>query len=474
MTLTVLRRREDVDLPARLADSAEARDGVQLTVSEFDAWFAGRQLANNFQVTRIPFSELDGWDFSQDTGNLGHHSGRFFSVEGLRVLSWTGPVREWHQPIINQPEVGILGILVKEFDGLLHCLMQAKMEPGNPNLLQLSPTVQATRSNYTRVHNGAAVRYLEYFVGPSRGDIIADVLQSEHGSWFFRKKNRNMVVEVTDDVPLHDDFCWLTFGQINELMQRDNVINMDSRTVLSCIPPAKARPRHRASDFQNSLAASRDRHSGALHTTAEVMSWFTTQRSLCELDISRMPLKEVPGWHRTEREIARTDGKYFSVVAVAVKAGNREVTSWTQPLFEPRGHGLVAFVLKNFGGVLHVLVNARMEGGFLDSVELGPTLQCIPWNYDDYDGAERPYLLDYLQKIDPARIRYEAVHSEEGGRFLNAESRYLIVEADDKLPYDIPDDYTWITLGQLTDLLRHGHYVNVQARTLVACLNAIS
>ena len=38
------------------------------------------------------------------------------------------------------------------------------------------------------------------------------------------------------------------------------------------------------------------------------------------------------------------------------------------PLFEPRGHGLVAFVLKNFGGVLHVLVNARMEGGFTDAV----------------------------------------------------------------------------------------------------------
>src|SRR5688572_23329109 len=113
MTLTVLRRREDIDLPARLADSAEARDGVQLTVSEFDAWFAGRQQANTFQVTRIPFSELDGWSFSEDTGNLGHRSGRFFSVEGLRVLSWSGPVREWHQPIINQPEVGILGILVK-------------------------------------------------------------------------------------------------------------------------------------------------------------------------------------------------------------------------------------------------------------------------------------------------------------------------------------------------------------------------
>jgi oxidase EvaA len=249
---------------------------------------------------------------------------------------------------------------------------------------------------------------------------------------------------------------------------------MDSRAVLSCVPPAKARPHSGDSPFQACLAASRDRHAGALHTTTEVLSWFTRQRSLCELDISRVPLKEVAGWHRTDKEIARNDGKYFKVVAVSARADNREVTNWTQPLFEPRGTGLVAFVLKNFDGVLHVLINARMEGGFLDSVELGPTLQCIPWNYDGYDGAVRPYLLDYLQSIDPARIRYEAVHSEEGGRFLNAESRYLIVEADDGLPYDLPSDYTWITLGQLTDLLRHGHYVNVQARTLVACLNAIS
>jgi oxidase EvaA len=79
-----------------------------------------------------------------------------------------------------------------------------------------------------------------------------------------------------------------------------------------------------------------------------------------------------------------------------------------------------------------------------------------------------------VQTIDPKLIRYEALHSEEGGRFLNAESRYLIVEADDRLPYDIPADYNWLTVGQLTDLLRHGHYVNVQARTLVTCLKSLS
>jgi oxidase EvaA len=474
MMMTALRPREDLHVSARLADSAEATEGVHVTIEQFDEWFAGRKFANTFAVERIAFPELRGWSFSEETGNLAHGSGRFFTVEGLRVLSWTGPVSEWHQPIINQPEVGILGIVVKEFDGVLHCLMQAKMEPGNPNLLQLAPTVQATRSNYTRVHKGSPVRYIEYFVGPGRGRVIADVLQSEHGSWFYRKQNRNMVVEVTGDVPLHADFCWLTLGQIHHLMQRNNTMNMDSRTVLSCIPQEEVRRRDETGDlFHQALSASRDREAGALISTPELLSWFTGQRSQRELEISRIPLKDVPRWHRTDKEIARADGRYFSIVAVSVSGGSREVTSWSQPLFEPRGQGLVAFVVRNFGGVLHVLVNARMEGGFLDSVELGPTVQCIPWNYDDYEGAERPFLLDYIQKIDPARVRYQAIHSEEGGRFLNAESRYMIVEADEAFPGDIPQDYCWITISQLTDLLRHGHYVNVQARTLVSCLKSL-
>ena len=73
----------------------------------------------------------------------------------------------------------------------------------------------------------------------------------------------------------------------------------------------------------------------------------------------------------------------------------------------------------------------------------------------------------------PERIRYEAVHSEEGGRFLNAESRYLFVEADEtRAPLDAPEGYRWVGVQQLTTLLRHNHYVNVQARTLLACLTS--
>src|SRR5581483_5965782 len=136
------------------------------SVSQFRPWWSLRAQSNRFNVRQIAFDELIDWRFDPETGNLSHSSGRFFTIEGLHVRSDYGPIGEWSQPIINQPEIGILGIIVKSFDGVPHCLMQAKMEPGNVNTLQLSPTVQATSSNYTRAHSGSGVRYLEYFADP--------------------------------------------------------------------------------------------------------------------------------------------------------------------------------------------------------------------------------------------------------------------------------------------------------------------
>ncbi|GAA2062663.1 MULTISPECIES: NDP-hexose 2,3-dehydratase family protein [Streptomyces] len=447
-------------LADRLARSAATTRGAHLPTDGFTDWLAERGRLNTFRVDRIPFAALDGWSFEEPTGNLAHRSGRFFTVEGLRVTERDGPYGDgpyahWHQPVIKQPEVGILGILAKEFDGVLHFLMQAKMEPGNPGLLQLSPTVQATRSNYTGAHRGAGVKYIEHFTGPGRGRVIADVLQSEHGSWFYRKANRNMIVEAVGEVPLLDDFCWLTLGQIAALLHRDNVVNMDSRTVLSCLPLPP----------DSSTALLRD---------TELLSWITGERARHDVQADRVPLAGLPGWRRHEHAIEHEEGRYFKVVAVSVQAGNREVTSWTQPLFEPVGRGVTAFLSRTFDGVRHVLVHARVEGGFLDTIELGPTVQYTPENYAHLPEKERPAFLDTVLEAPADRIRYAAVHAEEGGRFLNAESRYLVVEAEEwQAPLNPPPGYAWVTPDQLRRLVRHGHYLNVQARTLLACLNAM-
>src|SRR5690606_24882290 len=117
---------------------------------------------------------------------------------------------EWTQPIINQPEIGFLGIITREIEGVLYFLMQAKIEPGNVNYVQLSPTLQATKSNYTQIHHGAKPLYLDYFLKATPSQILLDQLQSEQGARFYRKRNRNIIIKVQEDLPVEDDFCWLT------------------------------------------------------------------------------------------------------------------------------------------------------------------------------------------------------------------------------------------------------------------------
>ncbi|MER6347564.1 NDP-hexose 2,3-dehydratase family protein [Streptomyces sp. NPDC001595] len=440
----------------RFARSARALDSPVTPNAVFDEWFAAQRRTNRYDVRRIPFADLDGWRFDDVTGNLVHASGKFFSVEGLEVrTAWDDQDAGWSQPIINQPEVGILGIVVKEFDGVLHLLMQAKMEPGNLDTVQLSPTVQATRSNFTQVHRGAAVRHLEYFAPPrTRSRLLFDSLQSEQGAWFLRKRNRNMVVEAIGEVPPHEDFVWLTLGQLHRLLLQDHMVNMDARTVLSLFP---------------SLT---DPGARSLHGTHDILSRLTEVKARRELVQRTVPLSQVTRWHRTADEIAHDTGRHFKVIAADIRAANREVTHWTQPLLAPVETGLAAFLVRRIDGVPHLLAHARTEAGVLDVAELAPTVQCHPARALSLPAAQRPRYLDLVLSAPEHRVLLDTVQSEEGGRFHHAGNRYVLVAVDDDFPVTVPDDYTWITEPQLTELLRHGNYVNIEARTLVSLLRA--
>ncbi|MFF6783331.1 NDP-hexose 2,3-dehydratase family protein [Streptomyces sp. NPDC012510] len=427
------------------------------TDAGFDAWFAERARVNEQRVETIPFSALSGWDFDPATGDLRHHTGRFFSVRGLHVRpAGPGGPPGWSQPIIDQPEIGVLGILARTFDGVRHFLLQAKAEPGNINGVQLSPTVQATRSNYTRVHRGGSVRYLEHFTD-RRGRVLVDVLQSEQGSWFLRKRNRNMVVEVDDDPPVHDDFRWFTLDEIRALLHRDNLVNMDARTVLSCLPPEHPADEH-----------------GALHSLTEVTGWFTEAKTRCEMTAEVVPLTGITGWRRTPTEIASEDGGRFRVIAVDVTAPHREVPAWTQPMLAPCAQGLAALLYRTIGGVPHFLVQAQAQEGCLDKLEIGPTVTRVPGEHGGLPADMRSPFRDVLDSLSPDRIRYDRVQSEEGGRFFAAETRYVIAELDEDFPTEVPSRFCWATPGQLKELLRHSHYVNIEARTLVACAEALA
>ncbi|MDD5594497.1 MAG: NDP-hexose 2,3-dehydratase family protein [Candidatus Margulisbacteria bacterium] len=467
---------KDKSIESSFLSSALATEGHFRDLAEFHAWFRSRSEANTFKVAAIPFSEMVDWHFDPVSGNLVHKSGRFFSIEGLRVKTNFGGPKQWEQPIINQPEIGILGIVTKKFGGLRYFLMQAKMEPGNVNVLQISPTVQATKSNYTQVHQGLRPLFLDYFLDRSKARVLVDQLQSEQGARFLRKRNRNMIVEIEDEIDLPEDFCWLTLGQLKELLKIDNLVNMDARSVLSGIRYAAEgeRPAELAglNGFAKDLLVSMSDRRGGRHARTEIISWFTGLKAKYECSAESVPLKELTAWRRTPTEISHESNNFFSVMAVSVQAGNREVRSWAQPLVKQAAVGLVGFLVKKIDNVLHVLVQAKLEPGFLDLVEMMPTV-C----FSDVECLTRqktlPPFAEKFMAPAPERIRYAAILSEEGGRFYHSQNKYMVVEAAETEEFKLPENYIWMTVAQLLEFGRYNNYLSIETRSLLSCLNLL-
>jgi oxidase EvaA len=472
-----------IALAEKILESLLCHSGPSGTVEDVLNWIQQRNREVVVKIDTIPFRELRNWSFDSLTGNLRHESGKFFSIEGVRVMVDDGRRREWTQPIINQPEIGFLGILTREIDGVLCFLLQAKIEPGNVNNVQLSPTLQATRSNYSQIHKGKKPQYLEYFQKAKRSQIILDQLQSEQGARFLRKRNRNIILKVDEEVPLTDDFRWLTLGQIKVLMNIDNVVNMDTRTVISGLPFYAYLEHLSVYDFNGFM----DRHfispesrelfvselalSGR-HTIEDILFWLSELKSRYELQVERIPLKDVRDWYINESEIVRHDRRFFRVLGVEVMIDSREVQSWCQPLVEPMQEGLCAFIIKAINGVYHFLVQAKIECGNFDVVEMAPTVQCLTGNYKEGYGYTPLFLDDVLEPGKKGgRVLFDTWQSEEGGRFFHEQNRNLVVEAGAGFPIEVPDNFVWMTLGQIKEFLRFNNYLNIQARSLIAALD---
>jgi len=454
------------------------------SLEDIISWFDQKKKEERFVVNEIPFSKLEQWYFTDERKSLVHKSGKFFRIEGIHVRTNFGKVNEWEQPIINQPEIGILGILTKVIHGVRYFLMQAKMEPGNINVLQLSPTVQATKSNFSRVHQGKLPAYLEYFIDPTKSTVLIDQLQTEQGGRFFKKRNRNIVVEVTPEIELLPDFRWLTLGEIKKLLLMDNFVNMDARSVISTIPLVDDSVIStlqnktlngtiniadiQLSGFGLDLLASVCANGSGYKTKDEIISWYTGQKVNYELVTEVIPLSKLSTWSITNQNIYKSD-RFFSVIAVQVIARTREVSAWTQPLIKDLNIGLLGIILKKINGIIHFLIQAKVEPGNLDIIELSPTVSCSNFDHVKTNQDMKPSFIDYFDGTRKVELLFDVLLSEEGGRFYHQQNKNMMVVVDEHEQLEIPSNYTWMTLNQIMDFMKYGMF-NIEARSLISII----
>lgn len=212
------------------------------TLDDVKAWFLDQRERSPMRVEDIPLNQAVGWSIDPDTGDVSHVSGEFFTVHGIRISDSNS--REvgaggWDQPILEQVgyDGGLLGILRKRFDGVPHYLVEAKAEPGNYEIIQMSPTLQATFSNLKRAHEGRKPKFAEYFEAPedNEGTVLYRQWLSEDGGRLHNKRNMGMLVEVPEarEVPTPDGFMWLSMYQIKACLHENAWVNPHIRGIIA-------------------------------------------------------------------------------------------------------------------------------------------------------------------------------------------------------------------------------------------------
>lgn len=422
-------------------------------------------------IKECKISDSTFWFYDDYNGEILNRKRSFFSVKGMRNFVDDKFVCE--QPVIIQPEIGYLGIICKIIDGELNFLMQAKIEPGNVNCVQISPTIQATKSNFTRAHGGKLPTYFEYFENSGKYQVIYDQIQSEQSARFYKKRNRNMIMLLEDDIEVYANYKWLTLGQIKELMKIDNLVNMDTRTVLSGIPFVTTR--YEKEDLEELKGYFTEEAffrsifcTDMLADLRDIYQYVNNYKMFHEVKTKAVPLNELVDWQVDERGVTCKKEANFKVRFYDISISGREVQEWTQPLFQAIGNAVFGLMTCVDEGVRKYLVCARPEIGSFDKIELGPSIQRESIESSDKSQQVERVFEEKLQKQEG--IVLDVLLSEEGGRFYHEQNRNVIMEVEKQEIGELPEGYFWVNYSSLNYLVQVNNCLNIQLRNLLSLL----
>lgn len=351
--------------------------------------------------------------------------------------------------------------------------MQAKIEPGNINKVQISPTIQATKSNFTQKHGGKRPDFLDYFIEAKPDQTLVDQIQSEQSSRFLKKRNRNVIIYLDEHITVPATHNWMTLGQIKELMRYDNLVNMDTRTVLSCIPfsllDTEKRGLEEIGEKCKDKALLRSISGLASQPIlTDIYHTFNNYKMFSEMYTRLVGLDSLKNWHMEKDRFVCEDPFPFRLIFCDISIEGREVVNWTQPLFEAQGIATFGLISCEDNGIKKFLVKAKPEIGCLDGIEIGPTVQHEVTQDRDEDEITS---LFYKKLSSSKGVRVDVLLSEEGGRFYHEQNRNVIIEIQkDEIPRDLPRGYFWSDYKTLNTLTQVNNCLNIQLRNLLSLL----
>ena len=179
---------------------------------------------------------------------------------------------------------------------------------------------------------------------------------------------------------------------------------------------------------------------------------------------------DINNWEYDGNVLREINNKFFVVAGKKIEVVGREVSRWSQPFIQPITKGVNAIFVDWKYEKLRCLIQFKGEWGLEDGVGIGPTIQTS--NAVKKDKSESVVYEELEKKHN--NILFDALQSEEGGRFYREENRNVILETDlDELRKGIGDNYMILDYEDIISLTKKGGIINVQLRSLMACLTTI-
>tara|TARA_B110000196_G_scaffold152487_1_gene131337 strand:+ start:1566 stop:2837 length:1272 start_codon:yes stop_codon:yes gene_type:complete len=410
-------------------------------------WLKKQKKNHKLKIKVIKLKDIDKWKI--DNSKIYHKTKNFFKIVGIKVLTNFNK-KNWDQPMIIQNEVGILGIIKNTKTNKY--LLQSKVEPGNINKLQLAPTVQATKSNYSRVHGGKKVPYINYFL-KSKKTIPS--LQSEQGFRYLNKFNSNILLKTSKFIEIKPEFYWFNKNEIKELIKIRNIINMDTLSVFS--------------SFMTKV-----KKDYPINSIRKIYDWVKINNKKYFMKTKIVDLIKLKDWTYNSTKIEHKKKKHFSIIGINASTNKREIKNWSQPIIKGKEMAFAGFIKTKFNNIEHYLCRYILKPGLMSGV-----ISCTV-NTSDINNYSKNHTLNsnekyfikkyFFSQYSKKNIIYDNILSDEGGRFYQCQIRYMISKLLYPDSIKIPNNYIWISHNQIVDMIRD-QKLDIEARLLFACAN---
>ena len=297
-----------------------------------------------------------------------------------------------------------------------------------------------------RKHGGKRTVFLNFFLKKKRNiKILSNLKLSEQGTRFLEKHNRNILIEIKNiNIPKKSNFCWLTKTNLKHLLQKKNILNMDTISVLSSV-------------------IKKNKIDNPFENFSKINLKLNKFKKDFQLKRSLIKFTNLEGWKIQDYSIYDLKKKFFSIFFINIKANTREVKTWDQPIISDHFISLNGFLVCKINNTLHYLLNLKFEPGF-KSPKYTSTI------------SEKNFLYKNIKKIKyynffkKKNYLLNIINSDEGGRFFKNQSKNIICKLKNYNKLNLSKNYTWVSHNQLIKLINQNK-ITIEARNLFASYN---